>query len=99
MKSDLLILVNCAYKDYANTKQEYIKLLKQYYEYAGSPRYFLMEVIDSSYTISDEEFPEYIRLNRNDVNDMFPSADIKEWQTYSYPENLKSKTLYLISKI
>ena len=96
--SDLLILVNCAYKDSANSKQEYIELMKHYYEYAGFPKYFLLEVIDSSYTIYDDEFPEYIRLSREDVRNMFPFADIKEWQTYIYPENSRSKTLYLISK-
>lgn len=96
--SDLLIIVNCAYKDYANTKQEYIDLMKHYYEYAGKPKFFLMEVIDSSYTVSDTEFPEHIRLSKNDVVAMFPYADIKEWPTYVYPENSKSKTLYLISK-
>lgn len=98
LSSDLLILVNCAYKECAKTKQEYIDLMKRYYEQAGSPQYFLMEVIDSAYIMSDEEFPECIRLSRDDVRDMFPFADIKEWQTYRYPQNSKSKTLYLITK-
>lgn len=98
-KSDLLILVNCAYKDCAKTKQNYIDLMKHYYECAGSPKYFLMEVIDSSYTIIDDEFPEYIRLSRADIEAMFPNADIKEWQTYVYPVNLRSKTLYLIERL
>lgn len=98
LSSDLLILVNCAYKDYAKTKQEYIDLIKRYYVQAGSPHYFLMEVIDSKYTMPDEEFPECIRLSRDDVRDMFPFAYIKEWQTYIYPQNSKSKTLYLITK-
>ena len=67
MQSDLLILVNCAYKDYAQSKQEYKDLMLDYYESAGCPKYFIMEVIDSSYTIPDEEFPLHIRLSRDDV--------------------------------
>lgn len=98
LNSDLLIMVNCAYKDHVSSKQEYIDLIKCYYEYAGSPKYFIMEVIDSSYNLIDDEFPEYIRLSRDDVNGIFPYADIKEWKTYVYPENSKSKKLYHISK-
>ena len=99
MQSDLLILVNCAYKDYAQSKQEYKDLMLDYYESAGCPKYFIMEVIDSSYTIPDEEFPLHIRLSRDDVKSIFPNSRIQEWNTYVYPVNSKSKTLYLITKI
>lgn len=99
MQSDLLILVNCAYKDYAQSKQEYKDLMLDYYESAGCPKYFIMEVIDSSYTIPDEEFPLHIRLSRDDVKSIFPNSRIQEWKTYVYPVNSKSKTLYLITKI
>lgn len=98
MQSDLLILVNCAYKDYAQSKQEYKDLMLNYYESAGCPPYFIMEVIDSSYTIPDEEFPFHIRLCREDVKSIFPNSRIQEWETYVYPTNSRSKTLYLITK-
>lgn len=96
--ADILILVNCAYADMANTKQEYFDLMRKYYACAGSPKYFIMEVIDSSYTQKDDEFPEYIRMNSNDVKGLFDSCKIRSWQTYKYPANRKSKTLYLIEK-
>lgn len=95
---DVLVLVNCAYKDLAVSKHDYEKLMKDYYTAAGSPQYFIMEVIDSSYTLSDEEFPEHIRLSQEDVIRMFPDFKIQSWKTYIYPENRKSKTLYLIEK-
>lgn len=95
---DILILVNCAYADMAKTKQEYLDLMQEYYVRAGIPRYFLMEVIDSSYTQEDDEFPEYIRLSCNDVKKLFLDCKISYWETYKYPTNRKSKTLYLIER-
>lgn len=97
IQSDLLIVVNCVYKDCVNSKQEYIELMKKYYRFAGSPKYFILEVIDASYTIKNDEFPEYMRLTKKDIEKMFPYANIKGWQTYIYPQNSKSKTLYLIT--
>lgn len=96
--ADVLILVNCAYADLAKTKQEYLELMKEYYVNAGYPKYHLMEVIDSSYTKKDDEFPEYIRLGYDDVKQLFPNSEIHSWETYKYPMNRKSKTLYLIVK-
>jgi protein-L-isoaspartate(D-aspartate) O-methyltransferase len=93
---DILIMVNCAYGTLASSKEEYLHLLKYYYECAGKPKYFIMEVIDSSYDIEDKEFPSYIRLDKSDVADLFPNHLIKEWETYKYPVNRRSKTLYLI---
>lgn len=96
--ADVLILVNCAYADLAKTRQEYLDLMRHYYVCAGSPKYFLMEVIDSSYTNNDDEFPEHIRLSLNDVSNIFPNHEITSWETYKFPINRKSKTLYLIER-
>lgn len=96
--ADLLILVNCAYADMAKTKQEYMNLMQMYYTFAGCPKHFLMEVIDSSYTQKDLEFPDHIRLSLKDVKNIFPNFEIRSWETYKYPVNRKSKTLYLIER-
>jgi len=96
---DVLILVNCAYGDVVQTKSEYLELLRMYYNSAGSPKYFLLEVIDDSYIQEDDEFPPYIRVNEKEVRELFPSCRIKSWETYRYPENKKSKTLYLIERL
>ncbi len=96
--ADLLILVNCAYADMARTKQEYMNLMQMYYTCAGCPKHFLMEVIDSSYTQKDNEFPEYIRLSLKDIQSLFPNFEIRSWETYKYPVNRKSKTIYLIER-
>lgn len=96
---DVLILVNCVYGNSAKSKSDYINSLRQYYESAGNPRYFIMEVIDDSYSIEDNDFPPYIRLNEKEVRGLFPSCHIKSWETYRYPENKKSKTLYLIERL
>lgn len=97
--ADVLILVNCAYGNLVQTKQEYMDLMRKYYVSAGRPKYYLMEVIDSSYTKVDDEFPEHIRLSCSDIAKFFPDSDITSWQTYKYPVNKKSKTLYLIRRI
>lgn len=96
---DILILVNCSYAGNSKTKKEYLDYLHTVYETSGMPRYFIMEVIDDSYTLPNDEFPMHIRLNKNDVNWLFPSHSIKSWATYTYPLNKKSKTLYLIERI
>lgn len=99
IKSDILILVNCAYDKNTKTKQDYLDNLRLYYDFADCPPCFILEVIDDSYTIADDEFPLHIRLNKEDINKTFPHSTIKSWDTYKYPENKKSKTLYLIEKI
>lgn len=98
IECDVLVLVNCVYDELVDSKVGYKKILKDFYKYAGNPQYFIMEVIDSSYTIEDEVFPKYLRLSHKDVDEMFPNFQIKSWQTYKYPQNKKSKTLYLIEK-
>ena len=98
IQADVLVLVNCAYFDLADSKKGYLKLMKEYYLSAGQPHLFLMEVIDSSYKEDNPEFPQYIRLSHDDVVSLFPDCKIKYWETYIYPINKKSKTLYLIEQ-
>ena len=95
---DILILVNCAYGYQTNNKSEYLDSLRSFYESAGNPQYFILEVIDDSYTIDDDEFPLHIRLNSDDIRNSYPECSIKSWITYKYPKNKKSKTLYLIER-
>lgn len=97
--ADILILVNCVYTDLVNTKQEYMALIHEYYIKAGCPKYYLMEAIDSSYTKEDIVFPKHIRMNHDDVLSLFPNCKICSWETYKFPMNRKSKTLYLIERI
>lgn len=96
--ADVLILVNCSYAEKTKTKQEYLDLMKQYYVCAGKPKVFLMEVIDAAYTQDDNEFPKHIRLSSDDVKELFYGCKISSWDTYKYPVNRKSKTLYLIER-
>lgn len=95
-QADLLIMVNCVYKEMGHDKRSYIKTIKTFYEGAGRPKIFILEVIDASYQEPNDIFPEYVRLDRNDILRMFPDKDIQSWATYRYPVNSKSKTLYLI---
>lgn len=95
---DILILVNCVYADQIKTKREYMDLIQKYYVCAGCPNHFLMEVIDSSFAEKNREFPEYIRLSPQDVKGLFRNYKISSWETYKYPQNSKSKTLYLIER-
>lgn len=94
--ADILILVNCVYPDEATTKDEYQDKIMFFYNYAGRPSLFILEVIDSSYTNEDNDFPAFIRLNTDDIIAMFPNAIISSCETYSYPQNKKSKRLYII---
>ena len=96
---DVVILANCVYPDGIKSKIQYIDLIKEYFKNSGEPQYFIIEVIDSSFTKQDMEFPEYIRLSSDDIESMFPTSKINSWTTYKYPINKKSKTLYCIETI
>lgn len=98
-KSDILILVNCVYAMNTSTKLDYLSKLRVFYECAGNPSSFILEVIDDSYTLFNDEFPMHIRLNQKDIYETFPNSLIKSWATYKYPKNEKSKTLYLIERL
>jgi protein-L-isoaspartate(D-aspartate) O-methyltransferase len=65
---------------------------------AGNPKYYLLEVIDDSYKNEDPTFPFAIRVNRKDIEKIFPLSKISSWETYKFPVNEKTKKLYLIEK-
>lgn len=93
---DILLMVNCAYADGCTTKNEYLNMLRYFWEEAGRPRHIIMEVIDSSYKIDDENFPKFIRLSQEDIRAIFPESTISSFETYRYPANRRSKRLYII---
>lgn len=94
--ADILILVNCAYADACETKEDFIKKILLFYENAGNPELFLLEVIDPEYNIPDVNFPYCLRLSSSDINSMFPQASICAYETYRYPQNKRTKKLYII---
>jgi len=98
VNTDILISVNCVYRSNITNKRAYLDSLYNNYLMAGNPDYYILEVIDDSYIEENEEFPRYMRLNHQDIYQMFPNAQIASWETYKYPINKKSKTLYLIQQ-
>lgn len=94
--TDILILVNCVYVDDSTDKEQYMSILKGYYESANFPRVLMLEVIDRSYTVPDSEFPMWVRLSEEDIASLFPNSEISFVETYRYPQNKKSKKLYII---
>ena len=97
--SDLLVLVNCVYSDGLNSKEEYLRQILSYYEQAGSPHYFILEVIDESYKEANDVFPPIVRLGKDNIVNLFPNSKIQSWPTYVYPKNHISKTLYYIETL
>lgn len=93
--ADILILVNCAYADECTTKDDYKKKILNFYKNASDPELFLFEVIDPDYNIPDENFPYCLRLNNEDIEEMFPIASIHSFETYRYPQNKRTKKLYV----
>ena len=98
LHADILILVNCVYADDLKNKREYMDFLYNCYVYADYPNFFLLEVVDNSYIKEDKEFPNFLRLGFEDIKNIFPKHKITFWETYKYPINRRSKTLYLIEK-
>jgi len=97
--SDLLVLVNCVYSDGLKSKEEYLRQILSYYEQAGSPHYFILEVIDESYKEANDVFPPIVRLGKDNIVNLFPNSKIQSWPTYVYPKNHISKTLYYIETL
>ena len=96
--ADVLVLVNCAYADECGTKEDFKKKILSFYENAGTPELFLLEVIDSAYDIPDVNFPYCLRLSSSDIDSMFPFASIHSYETYHYPQNKRTKRLYVIKQ-
>lgn len=96
--ADVLVLVNCAYADGCTTKEDFKKKILSFYENAGTPEIFLLEVIDSSYNIPDDDFPYCLRLSSSDIESLFPFASIHSHETYRYPQNKRTKRLYIIKQ-
>lgn len=94
--ADVMIMVNCAYADECLNKEEYLQRLLYFYKSAGCPKMVLLEVIDSSYSVQDKDFPTWIRLSTDDIRDLFPKAEMTVFQIYCYPVNKRTKNLYII---
>lgn len=62
-----------------------------YYNHAGKPQYFIMEVIDSSYTRDNAQFPKHIRLSKEDVESMFPKYKIHHGKRINIPSTKRAK--------
>lgn len=95
--ADILILVNCVYADGINSKEDYLSRIYSWYIAANKPRYLILEFVDDSYTEEDSIFPQCVRVNQQDIQGLFPMAQIEVFHTYQYPMNKKSKNLYYIN--
>ena len=95
---DVLVLVNCVYHNGCTSKEAYKQKLVSFYQKADAPGHYILEVIDAAYVEPNEDYPPFVRLSSEDIHQMFPGFKIRSWPTYRFPENKKSKTLYLIEK-
>jgi SAM-dependent methyltransferase len=95
--SDILIMVNCVYFDGIKNKSEYLRHLKNYFDISCA-RYFILEVIDSSFKVNSEVFPEFVRIDRQDLEVTFGDNIVLSQITYEYPRNTSTKRIYLIKK-
>lgn len=95
-KPNILIQVNCVYFENVFSKEDYLMQLKSFYQNAN-PDYFLLEVIDSSFTEVSKAFPNFVRLSDKNIQETFAGKSIESFATYKYPFNTSSKRLYLIS--
>lgn len=94
---EILIMVNCVYWENVWTKEDYIRKIQQFYEVCKKPAVFILEVIDDVDNQSDV-YPQQVRLQEDDVKDMFGACKITKVNTYRYPQNTSSKCLYIIEK-
>lgn len=95
---DILIQVNCVYSDNVTKKVDYLNQIRMNYQINGFPKIFIYEAIDESYQEENEIFPDFLRLNKDDVKQLFPKYQIQSFTTYQFPKNKVSKTLYKICR-
>ena len=93
---DIYIQINNVYFDLLSTKVEYIRRNKEWVQYNGVPMYTFIEFIDESYTEESKHFPNFVRLSKMEVNQMFYDFEVEAFKTYEYPKNTSSKCLYEI---
>jgi len=98
IKPDILLQVNCVYKENATSKNEYIKQIKQTYHSNGTPDIFITEFIDSSFTECHQDYPNFLRMSESEIFEIFQGCNIKSFLTYEYPRNKTSKRIYVICK-
>jgi len=95
---DIIIQVNCSYLNHSSNKAEYIKQVKSTYRKNGIPKMFILEIIDDSYQEFNVNFPNFMRLNKTDIANLFPKCLFESFVTYKFPKNKVSKTIYKICK-
>ena len=93
-KPDIYIQVNNVYVDNIQNKEDYIKRTLDWINYNGKPKTCLIEFIDGDHKTNSKVFPDYVRLSKDDIKEMFNEYSIKYFQTYKYPINTSSKILY-----
>lgn len=93
---DIVLMVNCVYADSIANKEEYLLQIKDFCYKNGTPKIFILEVIDASYRETNYIFPEYVRVSEEEIQSLFPLSKITSFSTYNYPFNKVSKTLYSI---
>ena len=95
-KPDILIQVNCVYPINITNKAEYLKQIRNFYEVNGVPILFIFEYIDEIYSLENEVFPKFIRLNNGDISQLFPNRKIESYYTYKFPTNKTTKKICTI---
>ena len=94
---EILVMVNCVYWEGCNSKQDYLEKVLKYYKHCGEPSLFLWEVIDDNE--QSEKYPRFVRTSFDDVEKLFGHHRIIKIDTYQWPRNTSSKSLYIIKKI
>lgn len=93
---DVLIQVNCIYADQLGSKKEFLERLRNWYEINGTPKYYILEVVDETFDKPHQDFPPMVRTSSTEIRALFPDCAIESIPTYTYPENKSIKTLYII---
>lgn len=98
-KPDILIQVNCVYPIDITNKAEYLKQIRNFYEFNGVPVLYIFEHIDEIYSLVNEVFPKFIRLNNADISQLFPDCEIESYYTYKFPTNKTTKKICSIKHL
>ena len=93
---DIYIQINNVYVDLISSKEEYLKRIKEWFQYNGTPKYAYIELIDESFKQYSKHYPPFIRLSNKDIEQLFQGNRVNSFKTYEFPINTSSKCLYEI---
>ena len=95
-KIDVLVSVNCVYWDGISTREEYLKYVRNLFDFSGA-KVFILEVIDKSFK-AESSFPDFVKVSETEIHKIFFDCECTSELTFQYPNDKTTKRMFTITK-